>query len=66
MSFSVPTQSPVIIQDYASGPSKISIEWDPVPLPFMHGQPLGFRIKIYKFGQDPIVNTTSPDVTYFE
>ena len=62
-----PTRSPVVFQAFSTGPYKISIEWQPVPLPFVHGTPRGFRIRISKFGgNDPIVNTTGVDIKYFE
>jgi hypothetical protein len=32
----------------------------------MHGQPRGFKINISKVGQDPIVKTTSKNVTTFD
>ncbi|KAK3696526.1 hypothetical protein QZH41_004875 [Actinostola sp. cb2023] len=62
-----PTRSPVVFQAFSTGPYKISIEWQPVPLPFVHGTPRGFRIRISKFGgNDSIVNTTGVDIKYFE
>ncbi|KAK3744279.1 hypothetical protein QZH41_020659, partial [Actinostola sp. cb2023] len=61
-----PTRSPKV-HAFSTGPHTISIEWQPVPLPFVHGTPRGFRIQISKFGdENPTINTTSPDTKYFE
>jgi hypothetical protein len=66
--FSAPSRAPVIVQVHATGPSKISLAWRPVPLPFIHGQLRGFRILINKLGQEgeQIENTTRPDVKSIE
>ena len=42
------------------------MKWNPVPLPFIHGQPRGFRIHINQLDQDSMANTTSPNVTSFD
>lgn len=66
MTCSAPTKAPDIVQAFSTGPYKIFIEWSPIPLPFVHGEPLGFRIRISKVGEDdPIINTTGMGVTYF-
>jgi len=65
--FIAPTKSPDIVQAFSTGPYKIFIEWSPIPLPFVHGDPLGFRVKISKVGEDdPFINTTGMDVKYFD
>ena len=61
-----PTRSPEVVQAFSTGPYKISIEWRPVPLPFVHGTPGGFRIRIMLGDGDPMINTTSPDTKYYE
>ena len=64
--FLAPTRPPDSLEAYASGPSTISITWDPVPLPFIHGQHRGYKIQISNNGQELIVNMTSPNITSFE
>ncbi|XP_048579992.1 tyrosine-protein kinase Mer [Nematostella vectensis] len=63
-----PTKPPTSTRAYATGPNSILIEWKPVPLPFVHGTPQGYRIMIKEVTADRymISNTTGAAVLRIE
>lgn len=64
--FAAPTKAPSVVQAFSTGSNKIFLEWTPIPLPFVHGEPLGFRIHVNKVGGGLIVHTTKNNTKDYE